>query len=59
MMTLLNRYALSSCVVAGTLAGCGGSQPPIGAPGATPQSRAVAQHGHRSGSWMLRTVRRV
>ena len=31
---LLSRYALSSCVAAAMLAGCGGSQPPIGAPGA-------------------------
>jgi hypothetical protein len=28
-----SRYALSSCVAAAMLAGCGGSQPPIGAPG--------------------------
>lgn len=35
MMTrVLNRYALCSCVAAAILAGCGGSQPPIGAPGA-------------------------
>ncbi len=52
MMTLLNRYALSSCVVAGMLAGCGGSQPPIGAPGAMPQSPAIAQHPGHSRSWM-------
>ena len=26
-----SRYALSSCVAAALLAGCGGSQPPIGA----------------------------
>jgi hypothetical protein len=31
------RYALSSCVALAMLAGCGGSQPPIGAPGAVPQ----------------------
>jgi hypothetical protein len=30
----LGRYALSSCVAAAMLAGCGGSQTPIGAPGA-------------------------
>jgi hypothetical protein len=36
-----SRNALTSCVAAAMLAGCGGSQPPIGAPGATPQSRAV------------------
>ncbi len=37
------RYALSSCVAVVMLAGCGGSQPPIGAPGAMPQSPAMAQ----------------
>jgi hypothetical protein len=26
------RYALSACVATAVLAGCGGSQPPIGAP---------------------------
>jgi hypothetical protein len=26
------RYALGSCVAVAVLAGCGGSQPPIGAP---------------------------
>jgi hypothetical protein len=30
----LSRHALSICVAAAFLAGCGGSQPPIGAPGA-------------------------
>ncbi|MGC9993506.1 MAG: choice-of-anchor tandem repeat GloVer-containing protein [Candidatus Cybelea sp.] len=30
----LDHYALSCCVVAAMLAGCGGSPPPIGAPGA-------------------------
>ena len=34
----LGRYALSICAAAAMLAGCGGSQPPIGAPGAMPQS---------------------
>ena len=34
-----SRDALSICVAAAMLAGCGGSQPPIGAPGAMPQSR--------------------
>ncbi|MGC1333809.1 MAG: hypothetical protein WA812_00340 [Candidatus Cybelea sp.] len=43
MMTILSfgRYALSGVAVA-MLAGCGGSQPPIGAPGATPQTSALA-----------------
>ena len=43
------RYTLSSCVAVAMLAGCGGSQPPIGAPGAMPQSPAFgtvrAAHG--------------
>ena len=38
------RYAFNSCVAAAMLAGCGGSQPPIGAPGAIPQSRAISMH---------------
>jgi subtilase family serine protease len=33
------RYAVTSCAAAAMLAGCGGSPPPIGAPGATPQNR--------------------
>jgi hypothetical protein len=42
------------CVYAAAmLAGCGGSQPPIGAPGALPQSRAIATQGAHGGSWML------
>jgi hypothetical protein len=35
-----SRHALSIIVVAVLLAGCGGSQPPVGAPGATPASTA-------------------
>jgi uncharacterized repeat protein (TIGR03803 family) len=38
----LRRYALSTCVTATLLAGCSGSQPPTGAPGAPPQARALA-----------------
>ena len=38
------RYALCSCVAAAMLAGCGGSLPPIGAPGPMPQSSAIAAH---------------
>jgi hypothetical protein len=45
--------SIVSTVVAALLAGCGGSQPPIGAPGAVPQSRAIATPVDRSGSWML------
>lgn len=42
---------------AAMLAGCGGSQPPIAAPGAIPQSPAVATHAERGGSWMLPEAR--
>jgi hypothetical protein len=40
----VSRYALSSCAVAAMLGGCGGSRPPIGAPGAMPQS--LLQHAN-------------
>jgi uncharacterized repeat protein (TIGR03803 family) len=33
-----SRFALSVCVAVVMLAGCGGSQPPVGAPGAMPQA---------------------
>ena len=46
------RYALTSCVAAAMLAGCGALQPPIGAPGAMTQSPAIATHAERGGSWM-------
>jgi hypothetical protein len=45
----LSRYALRSCVVVAMLAGCGGSQPPIGAPGAMPQSLTESPEYTRSG----------
>jgi uncharacterized repeat protein (TIGR03803 family) len=35
----LRRNALGICAAAALLAGCGGAQPPIGAPGAMPQRR--------------------
>jgi hypothetical protein len=47
------RCALGICLAAAMLAGCGGSQPPIGAPGAMAQNRAAAAHPDHSGSWML------
>ena len=53
MMWKRMRYALSCCVAAAMLAGCGGSQPPIGAPGAMPQAAATATHADRGKSWML------
>ena len=49
----INRFALTSFMTVAVLAGCGGSQPPIGAPGAMPQSAAIAGHTSRDGSWML------
>jgi hypothetical protein len=36
----LSRYALSASVAAALLTGCGGSQPPIGAPGAMLKNHA-------------------
>lgn len=47
------RHALASCVAAAMLAGCGGSQAPIGPAGSMPQSQAIATHAERGGSWML------
>src|SRR5580704_12287809 len=38
------RHALLSCAAAVLLASCGGSQPPIGAPGALPQGNARQEH---------------
>jgi hypothetical protein len=45
------RYVLGWAVL-GLLAGCGGSQPPIGAAGAM-QAGAIATHADRGRSWML------
>ncbi|HLY02874.1 MAG TPA: hypothetical protein VKR56_10345 [Candidatus Cybelea sp.] len=36
-LSVFSRYALNSCISAAMLAGCGGSQPPIGAQGAMPE----------------------
>lgn len=48
----LGGYVLACCAAAAMLAGCGGSAPPIGAPGAMTQSRAAATHADNGGSWM-------
>jgi DNA-binding beta-propeller fold protein YncE len=45
------RYPLGFCAAVAMLAACGGSQP-IGAPGAMTQSRPIATHAERGGSWM-------
>ncbi len=49
----LGPVTLTSCIAAALLAGCGGSQPPIGAPGAMPQTSAIATHARSGKSWML------
>ena len=48
----LSSVASSLSVVA-VLTSCGGSQPPIGAPGAMPRSHANAARNDRGASWML------
>ena len=53
----LGRYGLAMSVAAAFLAGCGGSQPPIGMTGTMSQSRATVQRLDRSGSWMLPEAR--
>ena len=47
-----SRYAPIG-VAAAMLAGCGGSQPPIGAPSAMPQTSGLATHAEHGKSWML------
>jgi len=48
----LSRSAVCIGAAAALLAACGGSEPPIGATGAVPQSRAITTHAQRGGSWM-------
>jgi hypothetical protein len=54
MSSDVSRYMLGGFPVATMLAGCGESQPPIGAPGRMPQSQgsAIATSAERGGSWM-------
>src|SRR6516165_3751650 len=49
----VSRCRLSITVAFVLIAGCGGSQLPIGAPGAMAQSSTIAAHAERGGSWML------
>ena len=49
----LSRYALAMGAASVLLAGCGGSQPPVGVPGAMPQTLAIATHAAHGKSWML------
>lgn len=52
MRAVLGRY-VSSMGAAALLAGCGGSQPPIGSPGAVALTSTPATHADRGKSWML------
>ena len=49
----LSCNALAIGAAAALLAGCGGSQPPIGVSGAMPQSSTLAMHTDGGQSWML------
>jgi hypothetical protein len=49
----LGTYALSSCASVAFLAGCGGSQYAIGAPGPVPRTSAVAAPAVHGKSWMM------
>jgi hypothetical protein len=51
--TAVRHYALSFSAAAALLAACSGSQPPIGAPGATAQTSTLATHADRGKSWTL------
>jgi hypothetical protein len=45
---------LAFCVIAALLAGCSGSQPPIGVAGTIPQSFAIATRATSDASWMAK-----
>ncbi|HZY96806.1 MAG TPA: hypothetical protein VFE35_06865 [Candidatus Cybelea sp.] len=49
----LTRCTLSLGSAAALFAGCGASQPPIGAPGLIAQTSAIATQAAHGGSWML------
>jgi hypothetical protein len=57
----MNKSARFTLMIsaAALFAGCGGSQPPIGAPGAMPQSRATVTHAEFGASWMLPEARSI
>lgn len=52
-MRISARTALSMGAAVVLLAGCGGSQAPVGALGAMQQGHAIAANGDRGRSWML------
>jgi hypothetical protein len=49
----VSHRAIICCATVAMLAGCGGSQRPIGARGAMPQTFTLATHSDRGKSWML------
>ena len=51
------RYVFCASMSTAMLAGCGGSQPPVGAPGAMLQVPALATQAGRGTSWMLPEAR--
>jgi hypothetical protein len=53
MTTLALRRSALIISAAALLAGCGGSQPPISASSAVPQTATIAVHVERGKSWML------
>jgi hypothetical protein len=55
----LSRFALSMSAVAPFFAGCGGSQPAIGAPNAMPRTNGIAADFDRGASWMLPEAKRA
>src|ERR1700722_3339045 len=48
----LSLYAFSGSAAVALLAGCGGSQPPVAAPGAMMRSYSIARRSDRGKSWM-------
>lgn len=46
-------FVIACSIASALLAGCGGSQPPLVAPGTIQQSIPIAAHVERDGSWML------
>ena len=52
----LGRLALSGCVVAAMLAGCGGSQPRMGAPGFVARSDGYTEKSSAQSAGRRRTV---
>jgi hypothetical protein len=51
-MRTLARYAFNIGTAAALLAGCGGSQPPVAAPGVMAPSHAIPWHAAHGRSWM-------